>query len=148
VDKLRRILIRLNNRIIYLLRVKVSPEKILILVPHCLQNSECKAKIVEDVNNCQGCGRCPAADLFETAKKFKVKLFVASGGTLARQTVRRLKIKAIVAVACERELISGIVGSLPLPVIGIINQRPNGPCRETDVEIAKVGKALEFFIEV
>ena len=147
MDSLRKILIRLNNWIVSLLHCKYKPEQTMILVPHCMQNSDCQVKIVDDVRNCKGCGKCPAAELFDLAQKFEVNLFVASGGTLARQTVKRLKIKAIVAVACERELFSGILGCLPRAVLAVVNQRPNGPCRDTTLEISEVKEALKFFLK-
>jgi len=53
--------------------------------------------------------------------------------------------EAIVAVACERDLSSGIVDIYPLPVIGIPNERPFGPCVNTKVDLSKVKEAIEFF---
>jgi hypothetical protein len=47
-------------------------------------------------------------------------------------------------VACERDLTSGIQDAYTLPVIGILNERPFGPCFNTSVDISKVAEALEF----
>ena len=44
------------------------------------------------------------------------------------------------AVACERDLTSGIQDSYPIPVIGVLNERPFGPCRNTRVDLAAVGE--------
>jgi hypothetical protein len=49
-------------------------------------------------------------------------------------------------VACERDLSSGIQDSYPLPVFGIINRRPNGPCYDTQVDLEKVEQALTIFL--
>jgi len=57
-----------------------------------------------------------------------------------------MKPKAIVAVACELDLTSGIRDTYPIPVIGVLNRRPNGPCYNTSVDIAEVKKALLHFI--
>jgi hypothetical protein len=78
------------------------------------------------------------------AKKYDVHLSVATGGTLARRRVAEAKPHAIIAVACERDLTSGIQDAYPLPVIGILNERPYGPCFNTSVDIRKVSEALEF----
>src|SRR5574341_356597 len=78
------------------------------------------------------------------AKPERVLLPVATGGTLARRRVAEAKPQAIIAVACERDLTSGIQDAYPLPVIGILNDRPFGPCFNTSVDIAKVAEALEF----
>jgi hypothetical protein len=48
-----------------------------------------------------------------------------------------------VAVACERDLVSGIRDAWPLPVIGLINERPEGPCVNTRVDVAGVARILE-----
>jgi hypothetical protein len=81
----------------------------------------------------------------DLAKKYNVHLSVATGGTLARRRVAESKPEAIIAVACERDLTSGIQDAYPLPVIGILNERPFGPCFNTSVDISKVTEAIEFF---
>jgi hypothetical protein len=52
----------------------------------------------------------------------------------------------IIAVACERDLSSGIQDSYPLPVFGVINHRPHGPCYDTLVDLDKVEEALKLFL--
>ena len=42
--------------------------------------------------------------------------------------------KLVVAVACEGDLTSGIKDCYPLPVIGVLNDRPFGPCFNTHVD--------------
>ena len=70
------------------------------------------------------------------------------GGTLARQIVKQIRPKAIVAVACERDLTSGIQDVFPLPVVGVLNERPIGPCFNTRVDIKRVEAAVLDFLEV
>jgi hypothetical protein len=55
--------------------------------------------------------------------------------------------EAIVAVPCELDLTTGIQDSYPIPVIGILNDRPNGPCINTKVDIQKVRSAILDFLE-
>lgn len=145
IDKFRKILIQLNNLIVSLRCIKAGNEEVLLLIPRCLQNSKCQARIIEDIRNCQECGRCPASELFDISRRFNVRLVVVTGGMLARQIVRELKVKAIVAVACEKELVSGIFSSFPRAVMGIVNKRPYGPCYQTSVDINQVEKALKMF---
>ncbi len=54
---------------------------------------------------------------------------------------------AIVAVACERDLTPGIQDSYPLPVIGVLNDRPNGPSINTEVNIEKVRDGILSFLD-
>ena len=74
-------------------------------------------------------------------------LVVATGGTLARQLVAKARPKAIIAVACERDLTSGIQDVFPIPVIGIFNERPFGPCFNTRVDIDRVEEAIQLLAE-
>lgn len=61
--------------------------------------------------------------------------------------VKEAKPKAIIAIACERDLASGMADVFPIPVIGVLNERPNGPCCNTTVDINKVRDAVELLID-
>ena len=76
-----------------------------------------------------------------------VNLAVVTGGTLARKKVIENKPKAIIAIACERDLTEGILDTNPLPVMGVLNIRPEGPCKNTKVDLVKVIEAIEFFLK-
>ncbi len=118
------------------------PHKILLLMPHCLQDSECTVKITHRVENCKGCGKCPIKDLLEMSTSYGVDLAVATGGTIARRIVIEKRPDLIIAVACERDLTSGIQDTTPLPVYGIFNERPFGPCLNTRVALDRVDAVL------
>ncbi len=139
----QRIIIRANNRLV---RAEGTRTKqILVLLPHCLQIDECSIRLTHNIYNCERCGRCEIRDLIEIADENKLNLSVATGGTLARKVVAEVKPEAIVAVACERDLSNGLVDSFPIPVIGIPNERPFGPCLNTQVDLEKVREAIRFF---
>ncbi|HSH69985.1 MAG TPA: DUF116 domain-containing protein, partial [Deferrisomatales bacterium] len=125
---------------------RAPPERVLILLPHCLQVDSCDVRITGDVHNCKGCGRCPISGLIELGERFGVALSVATGGTLARKIIVEQRPQLIIAVACERDLTSGIQDAHPLPVYGILNERPEGPCFNTRVDLGKVQRALERFV--
>jgi hypothetical protein len=74
--------------------------------------------------------------------------FVVTGGTLARQKVREIRPQAVVAVACERDLASGIQDVYPIPTLGVMNIRPNGPCFNTKVDIEEFKRAILEIIDV
>jgi hypothetical protein len=135
--------IRLNNRLVRAARYRAN--RLLILLPHCLQITDCDVRITHQVANCKRCGRCGIKDLIELAESRNVTLFVATGGTIARRIVKEVRPEAIIAVACERDLSSGIVDTYPLPVLGILNERPSGPCLNTRVDLGKVNEAITFF---
>lgn len=143
--KIQQIFIDVNNLLIRSNPRYVKPERLLLLLPHCLQFNECGIKVTGDIYRCAGCGRCEIKDLAEIGKKANIHLSVATGGGLARRIVAEKRPEAVIAVACERDLSSGIIDSYPLPVIGIINQRPYGYCLNTMVDLTEVKDALRYF---
>ena len=46
------------------------------------------------------------------------------------------------AIACRQDLASGIQDTRPLKVTQVTNERPRGPCFETEVNLAEVEEAL------
>ncbi len=138
-------IIKLNNSLV--MRNTTNPSKILILLPHCIQNSECDIRLTFDVFKCKKCGKCKIKDLLEIAEKNGVFISIATGGTIARKVVKDIRPDAIVAVACERDLSSGVVDTYPIPVIGILNERPHGPCFNTTVNLKKVEDAVECLLK-
>jgi hypothetical protein len=143
-ERLQAFVIDINNHLI--MKERPKAERILLLLPHCLQINECDIRITHNIYNCKRCGRCEIKDLIEIADDNNLKLFVATGGNLARKIVSDAHPEAIVAVACERDLSSGIADTFPLPVIGIPNERPFGPCFNTRVSLEKVKEAIRIFI--
>lgn len=138
--------IEVNNKLTESRVFNIEPENILVLAPHCLQKWDCSYKVTADVSNCHHCGRCDIDRLWKLKEQKGVNLAVVTGGTLARKMVAQYKPKAIVAIACERDLTDGILDTNPLPVIGILNIRPEGPCKNTYVDMDKVSKAVDFFL--
>ena len=118
---------------------------LLLLLPHCLQREECKIRITSNIFNCARCGKCNIKGLIDLADELGLNLYVATGGTLARRVVKETRPQAIVAVACERDLSSGITDTYPLPVLGVLNDRPHGPCLNTLVDLSSVREAIHFF---
>ncbi len=143
-DEMRRVYIKLNNEYIYSGKYNFNAEDIIILIPHCVQNNSCKLKITNDIDNCNRCGLCSVKDLVELKDKQNVKVFVATGGTLARKIIVDNKPKAVIAVACERDLTSGVQDVSKIPVLGVFNKRPNGPCFNTGIDIEDVENAIKF----
>lgn len=145
-ERVERSFIEVSNYLIKKKQIRVKPERLLILTPHCIQQESCPHKITRDVANCRSCGMCQVGELLKLQKKYGVHVAVVTGGTLARKVIKTLRPQAVLAIACERDLTSGIQDVFPLPVIGILNQRPCGPCCNTRVDVAEVEEALRSFI--
>lgn len=112
---------------------EIKGENILLLLPHCLQEDNCGVKVTSDIEKCLNCGKCDIGFIKGLKKNYGINIKVATGGTLARKAVKELRPKIVIAVACERDLVTGIFDSYPMPVYGIFNKRVNGPCFNTKV---------------
>lgn len=145
VEAVRRSFIKVNNELVYGSGLKCDPSSMLILLPHCIQASRCERRLNFRVDNCTRCGACPLKDLLTLRDRWGVRLAMAVGGTIARRIVVDVRPKLILAVACERDLASGIQDTCPLPVFGVINERPAGPCVDTLVSVDKLEAAIRHF---
>lgn len=94
-------------------RAGFAPGDLLILLPRCLGKEAMRAGI-------------------EISSRYGVPLFVASRGLYARQMIASRRPRAVVAVACERDLVSGVHDVAgKLPVLGTTLALADGPCRNT-----------------
>lgn len=148
-ERLQCYIIELNNRLVkaeWSMNNRRSQKiRLLLLLPHCLQTDSCDVRITNNIYNCKRCGKCVISGIIKVAEDHDLSLYVATGGTIARRIVKDILPHAIVAVACERDLSSGIVDTYPLPVIGITNERPYGPCINTMINQERIKEAIEFF---
>jgi len=142
-EKVQNSFVQISNKLIDPEDLTVNPDDILILMPHCIQRADCSYRVTSDLDNCQRCGNCQVDPIIALQEKYGVHVSFATGGTLARKIIKEIRPKAIIAVACERDLSSGIQDVYPLPVIGVINLRPNGPCYNTKVELDKLESAVK-----
>lgn len=145
-DKVRESFIEVNNSLVKATRKRIKNDRILILLSQCLQNYDCPNRVTIDHKNCKKCGKCILGRIIELGEEKGSFVSIATGGTLARKVIVDTKPTAIVAVACERDLTSGIQDVYPIPVYGVLNQRPQGPCVNTQVDFEKLEKALQFML--
>ena len=86
------------------------------------------------------------AALLAARDAYGVVACVVGGGRQALEHVRRKSVKAVVAVACERELVEGIWAAFPKPVLAVSNRTPEGPCRNTTADVKDVEAAIESLV--
>jgi hypothetical protein len=127
-DKMGNSFVNVSNAVARALKVPGRQERVLLLLPRCLRPDQIK-------------------ELNSYKDKYGIFVHTVSGGELARKKVKELNPTAVIGIACERDLVSGIrdVG-VKLSVIGIPNERPEGPCKNTYIDLAKVREAIEFYL--
>jgi len=141
-----KLFIRINNFLVRARHVRVRPENLLLLIPHCLQWDECRQNIVRDISNCKQCGKCRINDLYNLCEKYGIECAVASGGRQATAAVRRKDVKAVIAVACHKELFVGLLVTFPTPILAVSNQQPCGYCVNTTVDPGKIEAAIQSLL--
>ncbi len=141
--RLERTYVGINNIVAKHRLSQIPTDRMLILLPLCMQNKDCSQRVTENINNCRRCGCCKIGEVADLAALLNIRAVVAKGGTAARNSAKEFKPEFIFAVACERELVSGIADIGRIPAIGIINQRPNGYCTNTTVDIAELKSVLQ-----
>lgn len=127
-DRLSNSIIKVSNAIMKTLRDPILPEELVVFLPRCLQKS-----IIQE------------ATLL--CNHTRVKVYVVAGGSKAREIIYKERPKGVIGVACERDLMNGIREVLPkIPVIGIPNTRPEGPCHNTLIDVNDLHFAIQCFL--
>ncbi|MDI6783536.1 MAG: DUF116 domain-containing protein [bacterium] len=123
-DRISNSFLKVHNLLTDALRKPVNNTQLLILLPRCLNRN-----IMQQLRALK--------------EKYQIEMFTAGGGDVAREMIRKKRPKTIIAIACERDLVSGIRDVAPyIPVLGFPNQRPEGPCKNTEVDITQVETAI------
>jgi uncharacterized protein len=143
---LSKAIVWLNKSFVRLRSPRCAPAELLVLIPSCLQNSKCQQRVAVDVAKCKRCGKCPVDAMVGVGEEYGVRVACATGGRLALEMVKSPSVKAVVAIACEKELRAGVLGGFPKPILTVTNVRPNGPCKDTLVDLKDVREAIEYFI--
>ncbi|HDQ46064.1 MAG TPA: DUF116 domain-containing protein [bacterium] len=127
-DRIGHSFVRVSNALIRTIPRKIRPDELLILLPRCLRPA-----LIQSIR--------------QASDRYGIRVFTVPGGELARQKILEYRPKAVIGVACERDLVSGIRDIVPrIPVIGIPNTRPEGPCKNTCVDITEFENAVQSFI--
>ena len=107
---------------------KVGTGELLLLIPRCLSK--------ETLDGVLG-----------VAGKYGVPVFVATRGQLARRVIRERRPRAVVAVACERDMVSGlhdVAGKVP--VLGLTMTLPSGPCKDALLDLPRLEEWVKSYV--
>jgi len=108
---------------------RVGKGELLVLIPRCLSKGTLDS-------------------VLEVAGRYEVPVFVATRGQLARRAIRERRPRAVVAVACERDMVTGLHDvAAKIPVLGLTMQLPAGPCKDAVIDIARFEGFVKSFVE-
>ena len=126
-DRMGNSFVNLSNALVRSARINRESGPLLMLLPHCLA--------LESRNQIQA-----------LAERYDCLVYTVPGGEKARKLIYDHRPSRIIAVACERDLVSGLQDvSSVIPTFAIPNCRPEGPCKNTTVELRRIEEALILF---
>jgi uncharacterized protein len=120
--------VKVYNALALLRGRKVGSGELLVLIPRCLSK--------ETLDGVLG-----------IAGKYGVPVFVATRGQLARRVIRERRPRAVVAVACERDMVSGlhdVAGKIP--VLGLTMTLPSGPCKDALLNLRQLEEWVRAYV--
>jgi hypothetical protein len=127
-DRVANSILQVGNRLTAVNQERIEREELLILLPRCL-DSETRAQIKA------------------MTAKYDLDFHICAGGQVARQLLAEKRPKGVIAVACERDLMAGIQDvKAQIPVIAIANKRPEGPCRNTHINLEEMENAIRLYL--
>jgi len=100
------------------------PNKVLLIMPRCVQKTGCRSQVQESLDECLACRRCPLGDVAAVCDQHGLPALVAFRSQIAFDMARRQKPDLIVATACHDRLIKALrnvpeVPSLLAPLAGM-----------------------------
>jgi hypothetical protein len=120
--------VKVYNALALIRSRKVGKGELLLLIPRCLSK-----ETLDGVLNIAG--------------KYGVPVFVATRGQLARRVIRERRPRAVVAVACERDMVSGlhdVAGKVP--VLGLTMTLPVGPCKDARLNLSQLEEWVKAYV--
>jgi hypothetical protein len=120
--------VKVYNALALLRSRKVGRGELLLLIPRCLSKDTLDG-------------------VLGVAGKYGVPVFVATRGQLARRVIRERRPRAVVAVACERDMVSGlhdVAGRVP--VLGLTMTLPFGPCKDARLDLSRLEEWVRAYV--
>jgi hypothetical protein len=127
-DRVENAAVKVYNRLALRRAVRVKHGELLLLIPRCLS-------------------RATLDNVLAMAGRYGVPVFVATRGQLARRVIRERRPRAVVAVACERDMVSGLHDvAAKVPVLGLTMTLPAGPCKDAVLDMVTLEIYLQAFV--
>jgi uncharacterized protein len=128
-DKISNSFIKVHNIVLRAYANKLNAGRLLVLLPRCLEGGIRK-------------------EVLDRTERLATATVTATGGEQARKAIREHRPTLILAIACERDLISGLKDVADkIPVLAIPNRRPQGPCKNTQLAMDELDEALSFIAD-
>jgi uncharacterized protein len=127
-DRMANSILQVGNVLTAVNQSQIQRDELVILLPRCLD---------KDTRD----------NIKMMTSKYNIDFHICAGGQVARQILAEKRPKGVIAVACERDLMAGIQDvKAAIPVIAIANKRPEGPCRNTNIDLNEMENAIRLYL--
>ncbi len=82
---------------------KKAKKKVMV-VPHCMRDLKCPAKLGRDGIQCVFCKLCPLGDIIKKANEKNIDLYIVPGSTFLKRVLKEKKPDGVFGVACPADL--------------------------------------------
>ncbi len=83
-------------------------QKRILILPHCLRDLKCPAKLGANGIECIFCKKCPLGDIVKVAKENNYKIYIVPGSTFLKRILKENRPDGVFGVACYRDLFYGM----------------------------------------
>ena len=124
-------------------------DKVLIL-PHCLRNPKCEAKLDSTGLHCTDCNRCVIGILKNKAEDKGYNVFIIPGSTFLKKIAQENKFKAVLGVACYQDLNLAMMKLSKFHCQGVPLLKDGCVCTKVDIRavLDKIGIELPQTMEI
>lgn len=136
-----------NNRRVRSVFERERARKALVLLPHCIQLSSCRAEVIENLEACFSCGRCTVQDVLETSLRQRWDVRLTNRSHKAYREARAYQPDLIVAVSCYDRLLKGLTRLPEIPSYVVPLRLPHGMCVDTTFDVSRLQGAMEALVE-
>jgi hypothetical protein len=124
-DRLTNSFMKVHNIFLGTKPIKTEGRRLLVLLPRCLTKEANKG-------------------MRQMRDRYSFEMATVGGGSEARIKIRQKRPQMIIAIACERDLLSGFKDvNTHIPVIGFPNRRPEGPCKNTCIDLNEIENTVK-----
>jgi hypothetical protein len=136
-----------NNRRVSRAFAAKKAQRVVVLLPHCIQATGCGAPVVENIQSCLRCGKCVAGDTARTALECGWDTRLSPRSRAAYSEARKSRPDMVVAVACPDRLAKGLIKLPETPSYAIPLDLPHGMCIDTTFDFPRLARTMDTLAE-
>lgn len=121
---------------------KISPKDKILVLPHCLRNPNCPAKLEESGLKCVCCKNCIIGYIKPRAEKIGFKVFIIPGSSFVKKIAKTTNFKAVLGVACYQDLNLAMMKLSDFSPQGVVLSRDG--CFNTQVDVLSVLEGIGY----